>query len=415
MSWVALFLCFFGWFGVAPLMGVIREDLGLTPVQIANSVIASVCATIVARPLFGRLCDRFGPRRTYTALLIGGSLPVMGIGLASTYETFVLMRLVIGLVGASFVITQVHTASMFAPSVVGTATATTAGWGNMGGGAAQLVMPLVLSLAVMLGADAVAGWRVAMIVPGVAMFVCGLAYARLTTDAPDPGRRPGSDSGERLSQVARDYRIWALFMVYGACFGVELTMHNVAALYLLDRFDMSLTTAGVCAGGFGAMAIFARTLGGWVSDLVERRVDRDARVRLLAALIALEGAALVAFSRMSGPVGAVAVMLLLAVIVHMACGATYAVVPFVRPRGLGAVAGIVGAGGNAGAVAAGFLLRVDGLSIGDALMWIGVCVMATSALSLTVRVGGHDARATGDRRQRDGGHEGPGTPSRARA
>ena len=41
----------------------------------------------------------------------------------------------------------------------------------------------------------------------------------------------------------------------------------------------------------------------------------------------------------------------------MAEGATYAVVPFVNKKALGSVAGIVGAGGNAGAVAAGFLFK----------------------------------------------------------
>ena len=40
---------------------------------------------------------------------------------------------------------------------------------------------------------------------------------------------------------------------------------------------------------------------------------------------------------------------------------TYSVVPFVNKRALGSIAGIVGAGGNMGAVAAGFLLRVEDL------------------------------------------------------
>ncbi len=54
----------------------------------------------------------------------------MGIGLAQSYETFLLFRLGIGVIGASFVVTQYHTSVMFAPNVVGTANATTAGWGT---------------------------------------------------------------------------------------------------------------------------------------------------------------------------------------------------------------------------------------------------------------------------------------------
>ncbi len=82
MSWFAFFLCFFAWFGIAPLMAVVREELGLTKEQIGNTIIASVAITIVARLFIGWLCDRIGPRLSYTFLLIFGSIPVMAIGLA---------------------------------------------------------------------------------------------------------------------------------------------------------------------------------------------------------------------------------------------------------------------------------------------------------------------------------------------
>ena len=82
MSWFSFFLCFFAWFGIAPLMAVVRGELGLTKEQIGNTIIASVAITILARLFIGWLCDRFGPRLTYTWLLVLGSLPVMGIGLA---------------------------------------------------------------------------------------------------------------------------------------------------------------------------------------------------------------------------------------------------------------------------------------------------------------------------------------------
>ena len=82
MSWFAFFLCFFAWFGIAPLMAIVREELNLTKTQVGNTIIASVAITIVARLFIGWLCDRIGPRLTYTFLLMFGSLPVMGIGLA---------------------------------------------------------------------------------------------------------------------------------------------------------------------------------------------------------------------------------------------------------------------------------------------------------------------------------------------
>ena len=42
MAWFAFFLAFFGWFGIAPMMAIVRDDLGLTKGQVGNTVIASV-------------------------------------------------------------------------------------------------------------------------------------------------------------------------------------------------------------------------------------------------------------------------------------------------------------------------------------------------------------------------------------
>src|SRR5712691_10544620 len=180
MTWIAFFLCFCGWFGVVPLMPVIRSELHLTKDQVGNSIIASVAITILARLVIGSLCDRIGPRRTYTWLLILGSLPVMGIGLSHDYASFLVFRLAIGAIGASFVITQYHTSVMFAPNVVGTANATVAGWGNLGGGVTQMAMPLVVAALAHLGINAFVGWRLAMVVPGLVLLLTGLAYYRLT-------------------------------------------------------------------------------------------------------------------------------------------------------------------------------------------------------------------------------------------
>src|SRR5688500_10227032 len=93
MTWVAFFLCFFAWFGIAPLMAVVREELKLTKTQVGNIIIASVAITILARLVIGWLCDKIGPRVCYSGLLILGALPVIGIGLAESYETFLLFRL----------------------------------------------------------------------------------------------------------------------------------------------------------------------------------------------------------------------------------------------------------------------------------------------------------------------------------
>ena len=402
LTWFAFFLCFFGWFGIAPLMAVVREDLLLTKAQIGNTIIASVAITIVARLVIGWLCDRIGPRLAYSGLLVLGSIPVMCIGLAQNYETFLLFRLAIGVIGASFVITQYHTSVMFAPNVVGTANATTAGWGNLGGGVTQMLMPIVLALVLMFGVGELWGWRVAMVIPGAALLFMGIAYFFLTQDSPAgnykdlraKGMMPSvAQSKGSFWEAARDYRVWALFVIYGACFGVELTINNIAALYYYDRFELNLATAGIIAGTFGLMNIFARTLGGIFGDKMGIRFGLKGRVMFLGAVLLVEGLALILFSQMATLFLAVGAMIVFSLFVQMSEGATFSVVPFINRKALGSVAGIVGAGGNAGAVAFGFLFRAESLTYTDALMIVGVVVLIASALVFVVRFSPETERA----------------------
>ena len=395
MSWFAFFVCFFAWFACAPLMPVLAGEFHLTKDQIANINIAAVAITILVRLVVGPLCDKYGPRITYTSLLLIGSLPVFGVALANSYESFLFFRLLIGAIGASFVITQYHTSIMFASNVVGTANATSAGWGNAGGGAAQALIPLLLSALLMFGVEQTLGWRVALLVPGVLMVVVGALYWLLTQDCPQGNFKQLRTQGHTISSdkkggiavlmhAARNYRVWILFTSYAACFGIEIFIHNIIAVYYVEHFQFDLKTAGLSAGIFGLLALFARALGGIVSDKIALKKGLDGRTQILFLLILAEGVFLALFSQMHSAVAAILVMTLFALFTHMACGATYALVPFIDRDALGGVAGIIGAGGNVGAVAAGFLLK-GMLDIQSCLMILGGCVVLAAISVLLIR------------------------------
>jgi NNP family nitrate/nitrite transporter-like MFS transporter len=403
MTWLAFFLCFFAWFGIAPLMVVVRGELGLSREQIKWCIIGSVAITIFARLLVGWFCDRIGPRLTYTWLLIVCALPVMGISLAHNFETFLLFRVLIGAIGASFVITQYHTIQMFAPNCVGTAAATTGGWGNMGGGMTQFAMPLLFSfLVVILGLSEYAGWRVCMVLAGIVCLLAGVAYYFVTQDTPEgnfhelraAGKLPPVSRGEgsllqsflqsSFLAACRDPRVWVLALLYGACFGIELTMDNIIVQYFVDKpeFHLDLFYAGLVAGSLSLLHLFARTLGGLFSDRAGSAFGLRGRVRWLFVAILCEGLLLMLFSQMTVLALAIPALVVFACFMKMSEGATYAVVPFVNKKALGSVAGIVGAGGNAGAVAAGFLFGWDWTL---ALLILGAVVTAVSFLAFTIR------------------------------
>jgi NNP family nitrate/nitrite transporter-like MFS transporter len=395
LTWVAFFVCFYAWFACAPLMPVIKGEFHLSVSQIADINIAAVAITILMRLIVGPLCDRFGPRKTYTGLLALGAIPVLGVAMAQSYESFLLFRLGIGAVGASFVITQYHTSVMFGPKVVGTANAASAGWGNSGAGVAQATMPLLLGAVVMLGVTETMGWRIALLVPGVLMLIMAVVYYKFTQDCPEgnfaelraagvPFESGGKGGWASFFEACRNYRAWLLFITYGACFGIELFIHNVAATYYVDHFGLSLKGAGMAAGSFGLLALFARALGGWISDKVAARGDLNSRVNLLFILMIGEGLGLLWFSQTTNVTMAIVAMLAFGLCTHMACGSTYALVPFVSRKALGGVAGIVGAGGNVGAVLAGFLMKATG-DVRQTLMILGGAVLVAALCAIGVR------------------------------
>ncbi len=388
ITWFTFFLCFFGWFGIASLMPVVREDLNLTSSQIGHIIIGSVAITVFGRLFFGWLCDRIGPRRAYTILLLTGSLPVMAIGFSNSFETFLLFRLAIGITGASFVITQYHTSAMFAGNVVGTANATVAGWGNMGGGVALMITPLIFAAFTGAGYLPAEAWRWTMVIPGFALFAMAFVYYFLTRDTPQgntrlPRKVNAGDPAKAgtFRSACNDYRVWILFLAYGACFGIELTIDNIATLYFIDTFHLGLQEAGVIAGLFGMMNLFARALGGIFGDMAGKKYGFGGRAAVLGIFLLLEGLGIMLFATADSLFWAVATMLLFALFLKMSNGATYAIVPFINPRAMGIVSGIVGAGGNVGAVVAGILFSSETNAYRTNFTIIGAAVIVVSILS----------------------------------
>ena len=391
ITWLTFFFCFFGWFGIAPLMPIVRAQLHLDKSQIGNITIASVSATILARLLIGRLCDTLGPRLSYTILLVLGAIPVMTIGLANSYESFILFRFVIGIIGASFVITQFHTSVMFAPNIVGTANAVAGGWGNLGGGVTQLVMTLIAAAFVGLGyVDKANSWRYAMVVPGVILLIMAFVYYRYTKDTPqgnyDEIQRVTKEKKKGTFLLAmKDYRTWILALAYAACFGIEITVDNVAAIYFVDNFKATVIMAGALASIFGFMNLFARALGGIFSDKVGKQYGLRGKALLLAGFLVLEGFGIMLFAKSGSLPMAIVSMLLFALFLKMANGTTYSIVPFVNKEAIGSVAGIVGAGGNIGAMLVGFLFKSKSISYAQAFTYIGIGVAVIGLLVLLTR------------------------------
>ncbi len=419
---IAFFLCFFSWFGIVPFMPDVVRDLGLTPDQKWNSIILAVSGTVFARLAIGKLTDKYGPRICYTWLLVIGAIPVILIGFSQTPLQFLICRFFIGFIGASFVITQVHTSIIFAPNIVGTANATSAGWGNLGGGANRLGMPLIAAAVVSFGIAETDAWRYSMVIAGLSCFIMGLIYFFFTKDTPNGNfkelRAKGILSTSKKDQIGfievlKDYRVWILFIVYAGCFGIELTVYGTMDDYLQNTFNLKRVTAGNIVLSFALMNIFARTLGGFFGDKFGKIYGLRGRVIFLAMILALEGVMLSIFSQTSVISLGILFLVAFSLTVQMAEGATFSVVPFINKKAIGSISGIVGAGGNVGAFLAAILLKskssfaekaaiasskglpqetidtaqsaASSSAVSSAYMLIGILIVLISIITLTIK------------------------------
>jgi NNP family nitrate/nitrite transporter-like MFS transporter len=123
LSWMAFFIAFFSWFGFAPLLETIQEDLHLSRADILNSNVLGLTSTLFVRLISGTLCDKFGPRKVMVLLLLLGAIPTAFVPLVKDATGLLLIRFFIGILGGTFVPCQVWTTAFFDENIVGTANA----------------------------------------------------------------------------------------------------------------------------------------------------------------------------------------------------------------------------------------------------------------------------------------------------
>ena len=164
-------------------------------------------------------------------------------------------------------------------------------------------------------------------------------------------------------------QIAILNLAYMVTFGSEVAVVSMLALQFTSIFpEWSLAKCAAIAASFMAMNLFARPLGGYFSDKLGRR---------LALLVMLTGSSL-GYYFMSLMDGSWSTLHVLAVVipcsfaVQAGAGAVFAVVPLIKRRLTGQIAGMTGAYGNVGA--ATFLLV---FSLSDAQTFFTVIALSS--------------------------------------
>jgi len=396
-SWWGFFVAFFIWFAISPILSEIRDDLKLSDQAIWTSSITSVAGTIFMRVVLGPACDKWGARIPMAVVLVLCSIPTACTGFVNSGTGLALLRLFIGCAGGTFVMCQYWTSRMFAAEVVGTANALVGGWGNLGGGVTQLVVGAGLFplCKLFFDGDVSKAWRTVSIFPAVLAVFTGVMIYKISDDCPKGNyadlKRHGSMQERSAASFFRqgccNFNTWILFVQYACCFGTELTMNNAAALYFKDKFDLNTETAAAFASIFGWLNIFARGLGGYCSDWANANCGMRGRLWVQTVCLVAEGALVLVFAQTQSLVSAILVMVFFSLFVQAAEGSTYGIVPYVDPPSTGAIAGIVGAGGNTGAVC--FSIGFRQLDYKNAFAIMGFAALAAAFFSMFILIKGH--------------------------
>lgn len=419
-TWVAFFLTFVIWFNFAPFATAVKAEMGLSEAQMRTLAICNVALTIPARIIVGMVLDRFGPRITYSCLLIYAALPCLAFALAQNFTQLVYSRLALSIVGCGFVIGIRMVAEWFSAKEIGLAEGIYGGWGNFGSSGAAFTLPTIAAAtAFMVGGQL--NWRFAIALTGIAAAVYGVIYFLNVTDTP-PGKvyqRPPSSAGMEVTtkrdfwfmllmnislvaalaviawrmtkvkfidntafgvicvllvglylfQAYNAYKANELLMTgkkhyeakdryhfsqvanlelaYLACFGSELAVVSMLPSFFERGYGLAAAVAGAVAGTYAFMNIPARPGGGWLSDKVGSR-----KWTMVFTLIGT-GIGYLIFASLGQGVPLVIVIfatMMASFFVMAAEGATFGIVPLIKNRVTGQIAGNVGAYGNVGAV-----------------------------------------------------------------
>lgn len=421
MSWMSAVPGFLGWYAIPPLMPVIKTQLQLTDGQVLNSDIASTASTIISRVLTGPILDKYGPQSVQSAFLFIGAVPVACAAFVNNATGLVIVRFFIGLVGCIFVSSQYWTTITFAKNVVGASNAITGGLGLAGIGFAFLVLPYVYELLTSGGTVSNdLAWRLTIAFPALLMVIMGTAI-RFWVDSCPLGKFDNLIHAKKQQQtlstpkvgllasfaiVLSDTNTLIVILHYALCFGAELQMNNMGALYFYEEFlrpdcsssgsadadachELSKTMAATVASFFGLMNLWARAVGGMASDNVNQRWGLQGRLYVQFIYLLIEGLLVLLLSRLHSLAACLPVFILIAVAAQGAGGSTFGIVPYLNEEFTGTVTGLVGAGGNVGGVIFGVLFR-QAASRQDGLLVMGLIIFVGSFSTFGLRIKTHD-------------------------
>merc|ERR1719163_1428874 len=278
-----------------------------------------------------------------------------------------------------------------------------------------------------------------MIVPAI-MHLGSVAFIMAARDLPDgsyaeleamSAKQKTKGAGNVAVLGFSNTNALIMLLTYGMCFGVELCMNNKLVPYFTRYYGMKPTTAGPLGACFSLMNLFARSWGGILSDWANQKCGIRGRIASMWIVQTIEGVFCILMGlvtvNMDGPdepgfsaitvqgvyetggvtyeiqgaVGALIMikdpgstcvhnggtlamtmfmMICFSICVQMAEGLHFGIVPYISRPALGVVSGMVGAGGNTGALISSKYI-IGPKNLDDGFIKLGIIILC---LNLTM-------------------------------
>jgi MFS transporter, NNP family, nitrate/nitrite transporter len=239
LTWFAFFLTFVCWFNFAPFATTIGKELAISPEQIKTLAICNLALTIPARIIIGMVLDRYGPKITFSALLIFAIVPCFATAFSHNFAELVLSRLLMGIVGAGFVVGIRMVSEWFPPKEIGIAEGIYGGWGNFGAFGAEFALPF-LAVATSFLSGSASNWRFAIALTGIIAAIYGCIYYRSVQNTPKGSiyRRPKKIGGMEVTSKRSFYAM--ILANFGLIFALGLLAWRLAQpkLHFLNYSQM---------------------------------------------------------------------------------------------------------------------------------------------------------------------------------
>lgn len=266
LSTTGFTLLFAVWLMFGVLGIPIRDEFGLTDVQLSWIAAVAILNGAIWRLPAGMLADRIGGKRVFIAMLLLTAIPSYLVSQATSYSSLLVLAFLVGFAGNAFSVGIAWVSAWYPRERQGFALGVF-GAGNVGASVTKLVGPLLIAAIPASGyfnGIAPGGWRFIPFIYTVLLVVMALLIWVFT---PSANIAPARDRslGQMLLPL-QEARVWRFSLYYLVVFGVYVALSAWLPKYYVDVYGLELHTAALLTAIFIFPASLLRPVGGYFSD-----------------------------------------------------------------------------------------------------------------------------------------------------